>query len=514
MGTQGSDLAPLAGLTALQSLDLGTQVSDLAPLAGLTALQSLYLMGTQVSDLAPLAGLTAMQTLDLTGTQVSDLAPLARLTALQSLYLMGTQVSDLAPLAGLTALRRLHVDGTRVSDLTPVTALSALESLGLDGTAVSDLSPLVQMTGLMEAACRNPERDRAGLHYSRTPASRRPPFSRFVELPPAGCTVETINELRRRQGLAEHIPEGYAGLASPSGVETSADTSATLLEPLPGVPSAFGFRLSGSRIELATSPANWPVFPLPTSESDHKNRLEVSRTLARDLASDLMDGRFNARRDYVDGLTKYVDRLPQRPGDGNILLADAEARTLRTMFAADVNELPVGFASRLRTLLEQHIGLRVYYPEIEHFYHDVQRGRIEQPLPLDAVQGFVRGVQDNTPDIFDPPVNAALASGSALSQEPQRSSDATPPLASDQPRPPPDPLGELDPRKARDFTFAGAVNSLWGAFLKGEKVNKALEGWKHASKVLRPHAQRILEWLRTFLESGDGAPPLPPDIAV
>ena len=38
---------------------MGTQVSDLAPLAGLTALQSLYLIRTQVSDIAPLAGLTA-----------------------------------------------------------------------------------------------------------------------------------------------------------------------------------------------------------------------------------------------------------------------------------------------------------------------------------------------------------------------------------------------------------------------------------------------------------------------
>ena len=51
-------MAPLAGLTNLQSLDLnGTQVSDVAPLAGLTNLQSLDLRGTQVSDVAPLAGM-------------------------------------------------------------------------------------------------------------------------------------------------------------------------------------------------------------------------------------------------------------------------------------------------------------------------------------------------------------------------------------------------------------------------------------------------------------------------
>ena len=41
-----------------------TQVTDLAPLAGLTALQTLDVSGTQVTDLTPLAGLPALQTLD------------------------------------------------------------------------------------------------------------------------------------------------------------------------------------------------------------------------------------------------------------------------------------------------------------------------------------------------------------------------------------------------------------------------------------------------------------------
>jgi internalin A len=81
-------------------------------------------MRTQVSDVAPLAGLTALQHLDLSGTQVSDVAPLAGLTALQHLDLNSTQVSDFAPLAGLTALRFLYVD-PEVSDL----ALAPLEHI-------------------------------------------------------------------------------------------------------------------------------------------------------------------------------------------------------------------------------------------------------------------------------------------------------------------------------------------------------------------------------------------------
>ena len=45
----------------------------------------LNLRGTQVSDLAPLARLSALQSLDIDGTQVSDLAPLAGLSALRML---------------------------------------------------------------------------------------------------------------------------------------------------------------------------------------------------------------------------------------------------------------------------------------------------------------------------------------------------------------------------------------------------------------------------------------------
>lgn len=137
------DLAPLAGLTALQTLHCDDMpVSDLTPLAGLTALQGLFCKNTRISDLAPLANLTALQSLDCRGTQVSDLTPLAGLTALQYLTCGNTQVSDLAPLAGLTGLQRLDCSNTKVSDLTPLTGLTALRRLDCWNTQVNDLAPL------------------------------------------------------------------------------------------------------------------------------------------------------------------------------------------------------------------------------------------------------------------------------------------------------------------------------------------------------------------------------------
>ena len=146
-----SDLRPLAGLTALTSLDLaGTQVSDVGPLAGLTALTSLNLGSTRVSDVGPLAGLTALTSLDLAGTPVSDVGPLSGMTALTSLDLAGTPVSDVGPLAGMTALTSLDLAGTEVSDVGPLAGMTALTSLDLRGTRVNDVGPLSGLTSLRD----------------------------------------------------------------------------------------------------------------------------------------------------------------------------------------------------------------------------------------------------------------------------------------------------------------------------------------------------------------------------
>jgi hypothetical protein len=93
-----------------------TAVSDLAPLAGLTALQHLRLTPTAGSDLAPLARLTELTTLSLTTDWGADLAPLGTLTGLRNLQLFSAEVIDLAPLARLTGLTTLLLRRTRVTE--------------------------------------------------------------------------------------------------------------------------------------------------------------------------------------------------------------------------------------------------------------------------------------------------------------------------------------------------------------------------------------------------------------
>jgi hypothetical protein len=271
-------------------------------------------------------------------------------------------------------------------------------------------------------------------------------------------------------------------------------------KPLADIPSAFGFGWTDhGTIMIVSSPANWPIFPLPTSESDHRKRLEACRILAKDIIAALKAQTYQARGEYAKGLSKYTSRLPENPGDGNILLADAEARTLRNLFAAEAEILPPGLASQLKTFLEQHIGLRPYYPEVEKFYRDVQSGHIEAPLPQDAVEGFVRGVKNNTPSLFDASVsNAVDASATPAPTISLPQPDERPPSKPDQPIPPADPLKEIDPKRARDFMFGGVVNALWKVYLEGEKIPKAADGWRKAGDALQPYVEPILAWLRAF----------------
>ena len=164
------NLAPLAGLTSLTTLDLhGNEIVELGPLSNLTSLRSLSLGndtvpsiihstnwlrvrsvgGNGVSDLTPLAGLTSLRELDLTGQRaLSDLAPLAGLTSLRTLDLTANVISDATPLSGLTSLRILDLTANALTDVAPLAGLVSLGLLDLSANAISDVAPLVSVASL------------------------------------------------------------------------------------------------------------------------------------------------------------------------------------------------------------------------------------------------------------------------------------------------------------------------------------------------------------------------------
>jgi hypothetical protein len=314
-----------------------------------------------------------------------------------------------------------------------------------------------------------------------------------------------IEELEPSPPLIEAIPEQVSFVEELIGVVVKAPAPVpknppTLPVPIEKVPSALSFGWSSKgTISVVSGTLNWPVSPFQGGERDHANRLEACRALAADTARSLRSGKWNARSDYAETLDQYLAYLPVQPEEGNFLLADAEVRIIRSMFAAEQDFMPVPLAAKLKVLLEQHIGLRAYYPATEDFYESVRSGHLERPLPMDAVEGFIQGVRDNTPTLFEPNVPQSLEGVAQPIPTISNADDEAPKADSAQPAPPPDPLGEVDPEKSRRFTLGSAVNALWKAVLSGEKAGKTVEGWSTVIATLGPNVVPILEWLRSVL---------------
>ena len=84
----------------------------------------------KVKDLAPLAKLTKLASLDLDGNEITDVGPLASVTRLSTLGLSRNQITDITPLAKQTETRYLFLDGNKIADLGPLVAAAKKDSEG------------------------------------------------------------------------------------------------------------------------------------------------------------------------------------------------------------------------------------------------------------------------------------------------------------------------------------------------------------------------------------------------
>lgn len=275
---------------------------------------------------------------------------------------------------------------------------------------------------------------------------------------------------------------------------------ASLPGPLENIPSAFTYAWNASgKIAVVAGLQNTPVFPFATSEAEHRDLLEAVRRAAQRLILDLRARKFdNVRPDFFDELRRYAGDLPTAPAVGNFVLADMEALNLRALFEAEADILASPFATRLKTLLQFHIALRAYYPEVERVYAAVGKGRLERPLPMDAVAAISKLVAENTPRFFEPEVTGGLeaverAQPIIESGSEDRRAAAAPVL------PPPDPLGAPELKKSRSFTIGSAINSLTRVALAGGSAGAAAEGWAKVAHQLQETAGPVINWLRGFL---------------
>jgi hypothetical protein len=273
-------------------------------------------------------------------------------------------------------------------------------------------------------------------------------------------------------------------------------------------------RKSDGRIGVEAGPFSTPALPPSLKSGDYENVLSACRSRATQLRELTSSPTFQGRSEYALILKDYLEWLPASPGTGNILLADGEARTLNKLYTADQAILPAVFASKLSVLLEDHIGLRSYYPEVERHYQAVKTGRLIKPLPHDAVVAIERVIRLKTPTVFDESVSPAITEAAkTFPQIAPPAADDLPPHDPDRPKPPADPIEDANPEKSRNYIVASAYNRIWSLLQKGKGTAEAIEGWQKTYDLIKPHIGPIIDFLKHFVGSdGSSGPMLPPTI--
>ena len=263
-------------------------------------------------------------------------------------------------------------------------------------------------------------------------------------------------------------------------------------------PAAAAYEWNDGKLKRGPGPQNTPFFPYPENHADHQQWLDACRTLAARLIADLKAQKFQVHGAYAEGLSRYLEDLPQTPGQGNFVLADAEIRSLRDDFEQEAEALPGRFPSRLNRILDLHDALRGFYPEFHRLVDAVQTSKANRPFPEKAAEGVARTVQEHTPGVFDPPILEEIDDAGRERKShaaPQDTSIAESGII----RPKPDPLGPINPTKSRNATLASAINALWKTFLKGKDIPEALEGWRDVAGKLGENVGPVIDWLKDFL---------------
>ena len=400
----------------------------------------------------------------------------------------GTSIDTLVALHKLENLEALNISGTQISNLAPISNLKNLRMLVLSETKVADLSPIASLTRLIDGARLDSD---LGLHFKETPLTDQS-LQSFADLPNPQRTELAINYLREQQGLP---------LYPDTELKRPGNESSPEPEALEGIPSPFSFKVTErGKIALDASDTNIPAFPFPTSNRDHANQLEAARVLAEDVIAALSSGRYNARSEYLTFAENYIRRLPKHTQDDNMLLADGMARALHDLFGAEAEMLSPGLATLLSSFLKQHIGLCAYYPGIDTFYRTVRDGQLTRPFPLKAAQAFVEKVKEHTPDVFEPPVARAIADARTSIPAPPPPAVDLPPPSSQTILPPPNPGGDVDSAKSRDFATASSANRLWKTVSGAAKTTSTTVVLIKAAHDLAPYASELIDWLKHFLK--------------
>ena len=253
------------------------------------------------------------------------------------------------------------------------------------------------------------------------------------------------------------------------------------------------------------------LVPEPRSPDDAKNRLEAAKKAASDLLGDLSTNGFQVPEAYKRSLERYVEALPGS-ADGAIYVADQEMRTLRDDLEDDLKQgINTRFANRLKRIIEQHYGLRPYYPDLLNFYDDVKAGELVEPPPLEAFEKLDDTIRDNTPDVFDDSVQRSLNRLDVPDDRPEKYESPVQSPTTDEAIEatdlPVDPIKDIDPERARQNAKAGALQKIGKTLDTAEKGAKNIERVKKVAKTFKETGRPIWDFIRSLGENGGDVPP-------
>ena len=267
----GYGVASLEGLqyaTALSQAGFASNViSDLAPLAGLTSLTSLELSNNNsIADISALAGLTSLTYLGLGENLIADISALAGLAALETLYLHFNQISDVSPLAELTSIAYLDFSYNDVYDISALTTNSAI---GADTTIDMVDNPL-GCAALSDAAALRTRG--ATVYFGDWPGLVPPPAPTGLALALAGNTATLTWSGSSESAEQAHVyelrhgsPAELSGWMMVPGGGVAREVSVTV----PGLSgNGYFFEVRGvnaagcgavARVSTGTTPSGGPV---------------------------------------------------------------------------------------------------------------------------------------------------------------------------------------------------------------------------------------------------------------
>lgn len=289
--------------------------------------------------------------------------------------------------------------------------------------------------------------------------------------------------------------------ASGKGRKEPTEPSKEVLElapppPVENIPSVFTYAVNAAgQIDLASGPQNVPFIAHPGDEKVHRRWLDAARKLADRLATDLRAQKFNANPQYRERLEQYAADLPSDPDDGNIVLVDAEARALHSLFLAETSALNEAFAARLRSFLETHFALLAFYEdEMQRFHAAARKGSLAAPFPREAVQKVSAVVVANTPTVFAQRVSDGLKE---VAREAPKVELEPEDLRANAPiQPPPYPYGDVDYEKTRRLGVGGSINALYRAVWERAKDPEKAAAMILIAKEMYHQGKPIFEYLR------------------